>query len=173
MTKSCQDHGLSLTRLRPLGPVLRISPNELAFSSVTSWQAIYGFPPAGQSHVIKSEFYEVFGGGFDVPCIGSERNPTEHARKKKSLAAAFSTKALTAQEHIVQRCWDEFISKIGPVSQRGSRGANVVSWFEMVTFDILGEMAFGESFGCVENGEAQGFLSQIPKAKYGVSEQLT
>lgn len=58
----------------------------------------------------------------------------------------------------MQRCWDDFIAKIGPVSQRGSRGANVVSWFEMVTFDILGEMAFGESFGCVENGKTQGFL---------------
>lgn len=170
MPKSCQEHGLSPIHLRSLGPVLRISPNELAFSSVTSWQAIYGFPPAGQSHVIKSEFYEVFGAGFDVPCIGSERNPTEHARKKKSLAAAFSTKALTAQEHIVQRCWDDFIAKIGPVSQRGSRGANVVSWFEMVTFDILGEMAFGESFGCVENGKIQGFLRQGHRAKLCASQ---
>jgi hypothetical protein len=135
------------------GPIVRVSPNELAFASVTAWQAIYGVPPAGQSHLIKSEFYDIFGGGFEVPCIGSERDPAEHARKKKSLAAAFSTKALTAQEHVVQRCFDDFITKLGPASQKmGLQGINVVSWFEMVTFDILGEMAFGESFGCIENG---------------------
>lgn len=132
-----------------------MSPNELAFASVTSWQAIYGFPPAGQSQFTKSEFYDIFGGGFEVPCIGSERNPAEHARKKKSLAASFSTKALAAQEHIVQRCWDDFIFKVGPASQRGPQGVNIVSWLEMAAFDILGEMGFGESFECIKNGRIQ------------------
>lgn len=100
--------------------------------------------------------------GFDVPCIGSESNPTQQAPKKIYLAAAFSTKALTAQEHIVQRCWDDFIFKIGPVSQRGSRGVNVVSCFKLGTFDILGEMALGESFDCVESSM---LLHQRPRAK--------
>ena len=30
---------------------------------------------------------------------------------------------------------------------------NMVEWFEMSAFDLLGEMAFGESFGCVAEGE--------------------
>lgn len=132
--------------------MFRVSPNELSFASVDSWQAIYGFPPSGQNHLIKSEFYDIFGAGFQVPCIGSERSPSEHSRKKRTLAAVFSTKALTAQEHIVQRCWDDFVAKIGQVSQRSPQGINVAKWFEMAAFDVLGEMAFGESFGCVENG---------------------
>lgn len=156
-----RSHRVMQEQHRKYGAVFRVSPNELAFASVTSWQAVYGVPPTGQSQLIKSEFYDIFGAGFEVPCVGSERNPAEHARKKKSLAAAFSTKALTAQEHIVQRCWDDFISKIGPVSQRGPHGVNVVSWFEMVTFDILGEMAFGESFGCVENENHHSWLDLI------------
>ena len=29
----------------------------------------------------------------------------------------------------------------------------MVKWFEMVSFDILVEMAFGVGFGCIENGQ--------------------
>jgi hypothetical protein len=47
------------------------------------------------------------------------------------------------------------VEKIGPLSRkRGGQGINVVEWLEMITFDILGEMAFGEGFGCVERGNA-------------------
>lgn len=79
-SKSCQ---------KSLGVVFRVSPNELPFSSVTSWQAAYDFPPAGQSHLIKSEFYKAFGSGFDIPCIGSKRDPTEYARKKNPTLLRF------------------------------------------------------------------------------------
>lgn len=76
---------------------------------------------------------------------------------KTSLSGAFSTKALSEQESIVQKCVDEFVSEIGRRCDDGERGAkkglNMTKWFEMVYFDILGEMAFGESFRCVESGK--------------------
>ncbi|KAI0195407.1 benzoate 4-monooxygenase cytochrome P450 [Xylaria flabelliformis] len=90
------------------GSVFRVSPNELSFSSL-----------------VKSEFYDTFGGGFKEPCIGSERRPAVHAQKKKYLAAAFSSQALHSQEAIVQRCWNQFIEKVGPVSQEDPKGVNV------------------------------------------------
>ena len=88
------------------GPVFRVSPNELSFASVSSWKAIYGYPPPGQAQLIKGEFYDIYGAGFKTGCIGSERNPTEHARKKKDLTAAFSIKALEQQEAVVQHVVD-------------------------------------------------------------------
>ena len=136
-----------------IGPVFRVSPNELSFASVDSWKTIYGFPPPGQPHLIKGEFYDIYGAGFKTGCIGSERDPQQHALKKKNLLAAFSTKALNAQEALVQQCWDRFVEKVGPLSRETPGGIDIVKWFEMATFDILGEMAFGESFYCVENGE--------------------
>jgi cytochrome P450 len=141
--------------------VFRVSPNELSFASVSSWKAIYGFPSAGQPHLVKSEFYDTFGGGFNEACVGSERRPVAHAQKKKYLAAAFSSQALHSQEPIVQRCWNQFVSKIGPVSQQNPGGINVVDWFEMAAFDMLGEMAFGESFGCIEKEKHHFWLDLI------------
>jgi hypothetical protein len=135
------------------GPVFRVSPNELSFATATSWKEIYGFPPPGTDHLIKGEFYEIFGGAYKEGCIGSERDPTLHARKKRNLMAAFSIKALAAQEPIVQGCLDRFVDKLGPSSKNSKgRGIDVAQWLERVAFDILGEMAFGEGFGCVEKG---------------------
>lgn len=71
---------------------------------------------------------------------------------KRSLASGFSSKALFEQEEIVQQCVDRFVQKIGEAS-KGSEGVNMNTWYEMVAFDILGEMAFGESFHCVDSGK--------------------
>lgn len=102
--------------------------------------------------MIKSEFYDMYGSGFDELCVGSERRPEVHSRMRKSLAPAFSTKALMDQEQIVQRCVDGFIVKLSTEGTKPS-GLNMTKWFEMLAFDILGEMAFGETFHCVENGK--------------------
>ena len=132
------------------GSVVRISPNELSFASVESWKDIYGRPGTGNTAFPKTEFYDVFGAGYKCSCIGSERDPIIHGRMKESLSAAFSTKALEEQEHIIQQCVDGFIRAIG--SKGTKKALNMSDWFGMSSFDILGEMAFGESFHCVENG---------------------
>jgi cytochrome P450 len=107
--------------------------------------------------MIKSEFYDMYGSGFDSLCVGSERQPKEHTRMRKSLAPAFSTKALMEQEQIVQRCVDGFVERLGEEGTKGG-GLNMTKWFEMLAFDILGEMAFGETFHCVESGRFCAFL---------------
>ncbi|KAL8724112.1 MAG: hypothetical protein Q9166_008124 [cf. Caloplaca sp. 2 TL-2023] len=134
------------------GPVFRVSPNELSFATVTSWKAIYGHAIAGKPTAVKSKFYEMYGAGFNSWCIGSERDPKVHGRMKKLLSHAFSTKALLEQESIIQSSIDAFIDKIGPESST-PKGLNVGEWYQMVAFDILGDMAFGESFHCIENGK--------------------
>ena len=132
--------------------MFRVSPNELSFASVESWKAIYGHPIAGQQTMNKSEFYQMYGAGFRSLCIGSERDPQRHGQMKKSLSAAFSTKALAEQERTVVRVIDDFVRRIGEDGGPGTRGLNMTKWYEMCAFDILGEMAFGESFHCIESG---------------------
>lgn len=71
---------------------------------------------------------------------------------KRNLSAAFSTKALLEQESIVNSCADAFIKKIGEQEASKEQGLNMTKWYEMISFDILGEMAFGESFHAVQQG---------------------
>ncbi|KAK3946263.1 putative cytochrome P450 [Diplogelasinospora grovesii] len=143
------------------GSVFRVSPNELSFASVSSWKDIYGHPTGGRPTMVKSEFYDLYGAGFKSLCVGSERDPHRHGQMRKSLSSAFSTKSLSEQEHIVNQVVDKFIDRIGEVGEKeGSKGVNVTKWYEMVSFDILGEMAFGESFHCVQNGKPH-FWSEL------------
>ncbi|QMW46938.1 hypothetical protein G4B11_010417 [Aspergillus flavus] len=144
-----------------LGDIVRISPNELSFASVESWKAIY---QPKSAPLVKSEFYEIYGSGFNSLCIGSERNPETHSRMRKSLAAAFSTKALLEQEDIIQGCVNDFIEGI-----RSQTTVNVTKWFEMLAFDILGEMAFGESFHCIENRKSHFWCDMIEEHLYFIT----
>jgi hypothetical protein len=130
-----------------------VSPNELSFASVKAITDIHGFPAPGKAPFVKSEFYAMYGSGFDSWCIGSERNPVRHREMKSSLSAAFSTKALHEQEAIVVNVIDSFVSKLSQVSEAPGSSINLCKWYEMVAFDLMGEMAFGESFNCIETGQ--------------------
>ncbi|KAF2677436.1 cytochrome P450 [Lentithecium fluviatile CBS 122367] len=143
------------------GPVFRVSPSELSFASVSSWKAIYGHQPPGKGAHVKSEFYEMYGSGYKRLCIGSERNPARHSAMKRNLTSAFSTRALLEQESIVDRCVNDFVTKIGALKSSRTKGLNMTKWYEMISFDILGEMAFGESFHAVESGESPHFWSEL------------
>lgn len=90
----------------------------------------------------------MYGSGYKSLCIGSERDPKKHGSMKRNLTAAFSTKALYDQESMIKECIDIFIEKIGFAKE----ALDMTKWFEMISFDILGSMAFGESFHAVENG---------------------
>lgn len=136
-----------------IGSVFRVSPNELSFASVVSWKDIYGHQTTGKPAIIKSEFYEMYGAGFKSLCVGSERNPSKHQKMRRSLSSAFSTKALMEQERIVAENIDAFIEKLGRLGGPNTNGLNMSKWYEMIAFDILGDMAFGESFRCIENGK--------------------
>jgi hypothetical protein len=133
--------------------VFRVSPNELSFASLKSWKDIYGHAVGKKQTLVKSEFYDMYGAGFRRLCIGSERDPQKHRKMKQSLTAAFSTKALREQEEIVANVVDAFVDKIGKLGGPKSDGLDMTKWYEMLAFDVLGEMAFGESFGCIEDGK--------------------
>ena len=96
----------------------------------------------------------MYGAGFESLCIGSERSPSKHQRMRRSLSSAFSTRALSEQQSIVRGNIDAFITKLGRLGGPRTNGLDMSKWYEMSAFDILGDMAFGESFHCVDNGKA-------------------
>lgn len=128
---------------------MRTAPNELSFNSAQSWKDIYDFRP-GHKTFVKSEFYE--GGSFADQCgsIVSERNPTVHGKMRKDLSHAFSQKSLSEQEFIIAQVVDRFI---GQIKSKTNEVLNIVQWFNMVTFDIIGDLAFGETFAGIETGK--------------------
>lgn len=133
------------------GPVVRTAPNDLSFNSAASWRDIYGFRQ-GHKPFIKSGFYD--GGVFADQALSiiSERDPVEHGQMRKFLSHAFSERSLKAQEALIVEVVDEFVAQLGKVASNDV-GIDVTSWYNLTTFDIIGSLAFGESFNGVKSGE--------------------
>ncbi|KAL8692053.1 MAG: hypothetical protein Q9218_002839 [Villophora microphyllina] len=133
-----------------VGPVVRVAPNELSFSSAQSWKDIYG-QRKGHAPFVKSGFYD--GGNFanQAHSVVSERDPVKHAEMRKYLSNAFSDRSLKEQEYLVSGVIDDFVSKI---EKRGSSpdGVNMTLWFNLMTFDVIGKLAFGKDFGGLDSG---------------------
>ncbi|KAB8075103.1 cytochrome P450 [Aspergillus leporis] len=145
---------MSISKLhKKYGRIVRISPNELSFDSVEAMKAVHGHRPPTSPQALRSEFYPVTNSGFSRRCIGSEQDPERHKEMRKMLSPAFSQRALLEQESIISDIVDKFVRAIGEKAHPESNGINMIKWFEMTAFDILGDMAFGESFHSVEAGK--------------------
>lgn len=79
---------------------------------------------------------------------------------KKLLARAFSQRSLTEQESLVSTVIDRFIEMVGKTGA-SHEGLNMTEWFNILTFDIIGELAFGESFGGIQSGELRTYIGVV------------
>lgn len=129
------------------GPVVRVAPNQLSFSSATSWKDIYGHTP-GRKHFHKGSFYEPMPGeAYNIVSIG---NVGAHATMRKDLSHGFSATALFQQEDLIQHFVDKLIHQIGIHGTQVP--IDMVKWYNLTTFDIIGELSFGEAFGGLDAG---------------------
>ncbi|KAI1423449.1 cytochrome P450 monooxygenase-like protein [Xylaria sp. FL1777] len=140
------------------GDVVRIGPNELSFATVEAFQDIHGHVSKGKARFLKTEFYD---NDDPTPRITGARDPEVHARQRKSLSHAFSAKSLRGQEEVVQNYVDAFTRQLARLGQNGKKAINVSETFNWLTFDVIGDLAFGEPFGGVEKGETHIWIKII------------
>jgi cytochrome P450 len=91
--------------------------------------------------------------GFSSKCVGTERDPKKHNAMRKMLSPAFARRELLEQEDIIASVVDKFVRILGEKGGSGTEGLNMTKWYQMATFDVLGEMAFGESFHSLDDGK--------------------
>ncbi|PVH72394.1 cytochrome P450 [Cadophora sp. DSE1049] len=128
------------------GPIVRIAPNHLSFGSHAAQKAIYGFGTRTVPSMIKDPIFFTPEVDHSMNII-NETDREEHSRMRRMLSFAFSNSNLLENEDVLVRRTDEFVKTIGTMqSQHGKRGFNIVQQFNYVTFNIMGEMSFGDSF---------------------------
>ena len=89
-------------------------------------------------------------------------NDADHARYRRLLAHAFSERALREQEYFPLAYIDLLTRRLhGIVSSSKSHSAvvDIVKWLNFTTFDIVGDLALGESFHCLEESKYHGWVS--------------
>jgi cytochrome P450 len=137
------------------GPVVRLAPNQVSFDTATSLKDIYGHATSGRKPFLKANFYSATG---EPATFDTARNPAEHAQLRKLVSNSFSSRSLTEQEPFVHKYVDLLIEKLRD-TDRG--GEDIVRWFTFCTFDIVGDLAFGDPFGALEAREEHFWMRAI------------
>jgi len=128
--------------------VVRISPTELSYIDAEAWQdiyanrsdhmpfekdlMIYGKPPNGVHSLIAAPKHD-------------------HSRMRRVLDHAFSDRASRDQEPIVMQYVDKLMQQLCEEIKSPAQGkVDVVKWYNWMSFDIIGDLSFGQSFHCLE-----------------------
>lgn len=140
------------------GPVVRISPDELSFVDQRAWKDIYAHP----NYLAKWPRFAFVHDKPDTPADIINSTHADHAHIRRQLSHAFSEKALREQEQLITSYIDLLMKKLSEAAENGFE-LDMVKWYNFTTFDIISDLAFGESFGCLATGEYHLWVSSIFK----------
>lgn len=147
------------------GEVVRIAPDELSFINGDAWKVIYGTRPG---HGQKQKDYRFYPPTVeDAPSIIFS-NDVDHTRMRRLLSHAFSDSSLRGQEPIIKHYVDILMQRLREKSEGGKQALDLVSWYNFTTFDIIGDLAFGEPFDCLKNSAYHQWVTiVISNVKFG------
>jgi cytochrome P450 len=84
-----------------------------------------------------------------------------HSRLRRLLSHGFSTSSMLEQQPIIKGYVSLLIQRLRERGQNGAAKLNVCEWYNYTTFDIMGDLTFNESFGCLEKGEMHPWINLI------------
>ena len=124
------------------GEFLRIGSNDLSIVHPEAVELIYGFG----SPCRKAAFYDL-----QLPRVSLHtiRNRIVHNTQRRIWSTAFGDKALQGYEQRINAHQDRFLAHI---TSAGGR-VNVARSFNFYSFDVMGDLAFGESFDMLTHSE--------------------
>lgn len=138
------------------GDVVRVEPGRLSYITAEAWKDIYGHTTAthrANSKEAKNSKQLFSNGSYS---ISSAYGP-EHARLRKIFSNAFSDRAIRQQEPILLQYARQMVHLVhreldGPRSQNDGVVFSAVQLFNFATFDIMADLAFGESLDSLDKG---------------------
>ncbi|KAJ5738184.1 cytochrome P450 monooxygenase [Penicillium malachiteum] len=139
------------------GEVVRIAPDELAFSNVTAMKEILGHRYGEEFQKLKSFYRPVDASPVNI--VNAERE--DHGILRRQLAHGFSEKSMREQEPIINVYIDLLIQRLHENCAAGTKALNLTAWYNWTTFDIIGDLAFGEPFDCLQNAEDHPYVHLI------------
>lgn len=94
--------------------------------------------------------------------VRQESSDADHARIRKLVAHAFSDAALREQESLLTGHTSNLMNKLKQITDGPEKGrVNIMDYYNFLTFDVIGDLCLGESFGAIESGEYDTWIVQI------------
>lgn len=145
LTLSGLSHKKHLALHRKYGEVVRIAPNMLSFSHPDAIKDVRGHRRAGEPEHGKDPVSTRLN---PDNIVGSNRE--HHTRFRRALAHGFSAQAMLEQEPTFQSYVDQLFARLHENCANGTVAVDIASWYTFTAFDLIGDLAFGESFGCLD-----------------------
>jgi len=147
---------------RVYGDIVRVAPNEISIARSEGWNDIYCRRPGHQPFPKNPIWWGDVPGR--TPSIVSTPNLADHRRMRTLLSTCFTPSALQAQEPAVISYVDEMMAQLRRRCGKQDHHTaiiNIVDWIQFVTFDIIGDLAFGETFQCLDNNALHPWVAEL------------
>ena len=125
------------------GEFVRVGPSNISITHPKAVNAIFG----QGSTCIKGEYYDL-----SLPLISLHllRDKALHDQRRRIWSPAFSEKAIRGYEERLKTYRNKLIDQLETFN---GQPVNVTKWFNLYTFDTMGDLAFGSSFKMLETSE--------------------
>ncbi|KAK7993614.1 hypothetical protein PG989_006995 [Apiospora arundinis] len=133
------------------GPVVRIGPNQVSFSTSEALHTIHGSRQAYP----KSDFYKPTSAKFEgAPLLNlfSVQDVAYHSSLKKTIGGLYTKTAVLGLEPKIDDCVKTFTQRVKELTSDGPISLDMSSWVHYFSFDCLGELNSSEKLGFLESG---------------------
>ncbi|KAL4790363.1 cytochrome P450 [Aspergillus venezuelensis] len=125
------------------GPLVRIAPDEVSVADPAAVKVIYG----AKSGFSKTDFYAPWAVGITPHGDHfAQTDDLKHAARRKIVNSVYSMSNVLECEEYIDDCIDLFMEKMGRFSKT-KENIDLGEWVQWFTFDIIGELFFGQQFG--------------------------
>ncbi|CAG8900566.1 unnamed protein product [Penicillium egyptiacum] len=156
------------------GPVVRIGPKHVSFSSPEALHIIHGSRQAYP----KSDFYKPAAAPFEgSPLLNlfSVRDVNYHSSLKKVIGGLYTKAAVLGLESKIDTCVEMFTNQLrNRTRDDGPTNVDMSLWVHLFAFDCLGELNVSKKFGYLDTGrDFNGFIEGSDKVliKTGLSSE--
>lgn len=139
------------------GSIVRLGPSEVSFIDAAAWKDIYSLKRCRQIERCPKSFPALTPNGarFDLLTY----SPSNHAKYRKILNPSFSEKSTKEYEPTIHQNTDHMISKLSKNVYKGDSRTNITKWLQWLSFDMIGDVVWGEPFDCVAEGRSHPCLA--------------
>ena len=137
------------------GHTVRIAPDELSYDTPEAWEDVYSRGTTRKENPKPTWYLDPKRNEI----VGAKEK--DHGRMRRILANGFTGAAMLEQEPLIKKNVDLLIQRLQKVTENGKVDINMFEWFSYCTFDIIGDLSFGESFGCLDDSMMRTWLGMV------------
>ena len=154
------------------GPIVRLAPNELSFTDPRAWKDIYTRKLTENRYELPQDMgYYNATNHHPTSVLASEREA--HDGVRKLLSPGFSDRAMKAQEPVIGGYVDLLIQRLREKSvgeDSKTKAVNMRDWIAYCTFDLIGSLAFGSDFGCLQDSTYHPYVAVMVNVVKDISK---